>query len=222
MGYLRVSSLAMFAIWTAVAGGGPLPAPAPTRCTAKTVCDRTLGIALKLPASWTVVPPGRFPAGTLAFWTRMPGTQEPPLHLVIDPLGPAWTCSDAQAVIAVADVLSRTTLSPRRITRRSLTVGGTPAIMITGLPGSPTYGLTIVIAHQELVYRIDTFGSTVLTLAQRHSLTSLQFIARSGPFPSHADPTIARVLRTCTTAPAAQLSPGSIVKTSSFIPFVDV
>ena len=83
--------------------GGVASATCAPGVSAPAVCDRALGVALTLPKDWSVAPPGKFPPGTLDFWTVVPGRDEATLHLSIDPLASTTACSDAQAVLAVAN-----------------------------------------------------------------------------------------------------------------------
>lgn len=194
------AALASAAVLGQAHAGGAPPSPA-SPCASGTVCDSTLGLALTPPSRWITVPPGKFPAGTLAFWTLTPNTQEPALHLVIDSIGSTQACGDAQATATAARVISRAApYFHGPIMRRRLTVGGAPAIAIIGLPGSATYGLTIVITHHGLLYRMDTFGSKALTVSQQQALSSMRFIPRNGPFPRPTTPAMARALRACATA----------------------
>src|SRR2546423_9554964 len=80
--------------------GGVASATCAPGVSAPAVCDRALGVALTLPKDWSVALPGKFPPGTLDFWTVVPGRDEATLHLSIDPLASTTACSDAQAVLA--------------------------------------------------------------------------------------------------------------------------
>jgi len=117
MSQSRIPLLAAFALCAALASSpsaprraaaGSLPtAPhSTTACVARAVCDRSLGVALTLPAGWTVAPMGKFGPGALAFWSIVPHAVNATLHLVVSPLGKAATCTNSQAVRAVALALA--------------------------------------------------------------------------------------------------------------------
>jgi hypothetical protein len=184
-----------------VVRGGVAPATCAPGVAAPAVCDRALGVALTLPKDWSVAPPGKFPPGTLDFWTVVPGRDEATLHLSIDPLASTTACSDAQAVVAVANATSRIPHYPQPITRTPMIVAGAPAIALRGLPGEPDFGQEIVLAHGGLLYGIYTFdyARTALTPAQRQALASLRFISRRGRFPARPNAALARALRSCNT-----------------------
>lgn len=201
----------------ASAGGAPSTVSTGSSCPSglppAAVCSRALGLALTPPAGWTAAPPGKFAPGILAFWTLTPGVQEPPLHLVIAPVGVTTACSDAQAATAVAKALARLPNAPQPTTRTSLIVAGAPAVIIRGLPGSPTYGLTIVVAHGGLVYSIATFAwytASPRSVARRSHQASVKpwpaCASSCAPAPSpatlpgHPTPTMARALRSCAAA----------------------
>jgi hypothetical protein len=173
--------------------GPSVPGPA--------VCDRLLGVALTVPKGWSVVPREKFPPGYLAFWTHIPGSQEPPSHLVIEPVGLASACTDGQAALAVAEALARTTTSRHPIMRRRSIVAGAPAVYLYGLPATPEPSVQIVVAHRGAVYQLIFPGSTrALQPDQWHALASLRFIPRIGPFPRRPDdPFLTRALRHCAT-----------------------
>jgi len=241
--HLSRFSVALISVLTALAAGvGPSPrtlasaaAPAPFQASscaagipAPVACDRTLGVALTVPRGWSVVPPGKLQSGTLAFWTLTPGTQEPPLRLVIAPIGLATSCGDAQAARAVADAMIRASNSPRPIMSVPGAIGGAPAVTLNGLPGAPDYSSEIVVAHDGAVYSISTFGSggslggsPTLTSDQRAALSSLRFIARSGPFPSRPDRFVTPALRGCAAVRPERLSLEDVLAVSPLTLYVD-
>jgi hypothetical protein len=167
-----------------------VPAPA--------VCDHTLGLALTIPTGWSVVPRDKFPPGVLAFWTLMPGSQEPPQDLVIEAVGLATSCSDAQAATAVA--LAKTTHTSFPTPPRLRYVAGAPGVFLSGIP-SPQPSVQVVVAHHGAVYQL-IFPGTAHNLKphQRQAFASLRFISRSGRFPSRRDPFITPALRACAAA----------------------
>ena len=169
------------------AAGVPVPA----------VCDHTLGLALTIPAGWSVVPRAKLPPGVLAFWTLLPGRQEPPQLLVIEAVGLATSCSDAQAATAVAEALAKTTHTSFPTPPRLRYVAGAPAVFLSGVP-SPQPSVQVVVAHHGAVYQLIFPGAAHnLKTDQRQALASLRFIPRSGPFPSRRDPFITPALRAC-------------------------
>jgi len=84
--------------------------------------------------------------------------------LVISPLGRATACAGAPAVraVALALALARTPNLSLPVARYPATIGGAPAMILGGLPGSPgspDFGLEIVVAYGGVVYGLFTFGS---------------------------------------------------------------
>ncbi len=183
-------------------GGAPSCAPS---VPAPAICDRRLGLALTVPAGWSVAPRDKFPPGVLAFWT-LTGSQEPPQDLVVEAVGLATACSDAQAATAVADALDETTHTSFPTPRRLHHVAGAPAIFLSGVP-SPQPSVQIVAAHHGAVYQLIFPGAAhTLKPDQRQALASLRFIPRSGPFPSRRDPFLTPALRACATVHAGHFA----------------
>jgi len=171
---------------------------------APAVCDRALGVALTVPTGWSVTPSGHFPPGALAFWMVVPGRQNATLHLIVEPVGLAQNCGDAQAATAVADALTAGTNSSQPILRDQNTVAGAPAVFLTGLPGAGP-SIQIIVAHNGAVYHL-IFPGTTLQPDQRLALASLLFIPRVGPFPGVVDPGLTPALRACAAAQTGRLS----------------
>ncbi len=186
---------------------------------APAVCDRALGVALTISAGWSVTPPGHFSPGALAFWTVLPGRQDATLHLIVEPVGLAQNCSDAQAATAVADALTAGTNSSRPILRDQNTVAGAPAVFLSGLPGAGP-SIQIIVAHNGAVYHLF-FPGTALQPDQRLALASLLFIPRVGPFPGVVDPGLTPALRACATAQTGRLSLADALGTNPLTLYAD-
>jgi len=187
--------------------------------SAPAVCDRALGVALTVPASWSVTPPGHFPPGALAFWTVVPGRQNATLHLIVEPVGLAQNCGDAQAATAVADALTAGTNSSRPILRDQNTVAGAPAVFLSGLPGAGP-SIQIIVAHNGAVYHL-IFPGSALQPDQRLALASLLFIPRVGSFPGLAAPGLTPALRACATAQTGRLSLADALGTDPLTLYAD-
>jgi hypothetical protein len=187
--------------------------------SAPAVCDRALGVALTVPTGWSVTPPGHFPPGALAFWTVVLGRQNATLHLIVEPVGLAQHCGDAQAATAVADALTAGTNSSRPILRDQNTVAGAPAVFLTGLPGAGP-SIQIIVAHNGAVYHL-LFPGTALQPDQRLALASLLFIPRVGPFPGVVDPGLTPALRACATAQTGRLSLADALGTNPLTLYAD-
>ncbi len=187
--------------------------------SAPAVCDRALGVALTIPTGWSVTPPGHFPPGALAFWTVVPGRQNATLHLIVEPVGLAQNCGDAQAAPAVADALTAGTNSSRPILRDRNTVAGAPAVFLSGLPGAGP-SVQIIVAHHGAVYHL-IFPRRALQPDQRLALSSLLFIPRAGPFPRSADPGLTSALRACATAQTARLTLADALGTNPLTLYAD-
>jgi len=186
---------------------------------APAVCDRALGVALTVPTGWSVTPPRHFPPGALAFWTVVPGRQNATLHLIVEPVGLAQNCGDAQAATAVADALTAGTNSSRPILRDQNTVAGAPAVFLTGLPGAGP-SIQIIVAHNGAVYHL-IFPGSALQPDQRLALASLLFIPRAGLFPGSADPGLIPALRACATAQTGRLSLADALGTNPLTFYAD-
>jgi hypothetical protein len=187
--------------------------------SAPTVCDRALGMALTVPAGWSVTPPGHVPPGALAFWTVVPGRQNATLHLIVEPVGLAGHCGDAQAAMAVADALTVGTNSSRPILRDQNTVAGAPAVFLTGLPGAGP-SVQIIVAHNGAVYHL-IFPGRMLQPDQRLALASLHFIPRAGPFPEVVDPGLTPALRACATVQTGRLTLADALGTDPLTLYAD-
>jgi len=101
-------------------------------------------------------------------------------------------------------------------------------MIVGGLPGSPDFGLEIVVASGGVVYGLFTFGSggslggyATLTSDQKSVLSSLHFIPRSGPLPGQPNRTVASALHGCATVEPAQLSFSDVMNLSPLMLFVD-
>ena len=158
-------------------------ASCPTGLPATMVCDRALGVAVTPPAGWTVPSASHFPPSSLVFWTAVAGQPDATLHLVISALGPADTGDPGAAAAAGADAETQGVTTA--VTPTATTVAGVPAVVLQGTPGGPAFGQEILVAHDGLLYGIDTFDNArrALTPAQRQALASLRFIPRAGPHP---------------------------------------
>jgi len=155
----------------------------PTGLPTEAVCDRALGVAVTLPAGWTVPPTGHFPPSSFVFWTAVAGQPDATLHLVISALGPADTRDPGAAAAAGADAETQGVTTA--VTPTATTVAGVPAVVLQGTPGGPAFGQEILVAHDGMLYGISTFDNarTALTPAQRQALASLRFIPRASPPP---------------------------------------
>ena len=187
--------------------------------SAPALCDRSLGVALTVPTGWSVTPPGHVPPGALAFWTVVPGRQNATLHLIVEPVGLARNCGDAQAATAVADALVAGANNSQPILRDQNTVAGAPAVFLTGLPGAGP-SIQVIATHNGAVYHL-IFPGSALQPDQRLALTSLRFVPRIGPFPGSVDPGLTHALRACAAAQTARLSLGDALGTDPLTLYAD-
>lgn len=150
-----------------------------TKCPRETACDTTLGIALKPPHGWLLLPAAKFPPHTLAFGTLPGNGASYNLRLVIEPYALTSIGNDAEAAQWVATKVIRA----ERVggtTQLRVRYAGTRGVLVRGLP-SPSPAADIFLAHHQDVYQIIAPGSA-LAPDQRRALASLRFIPRSGNF----------------------------------------
>lgn len=197
----------------AQAGAAPSAHVQTTPCAADVpapaVCDRTLGVALTLPAGWSVAPPRQFTPGSLTFVTSL---KTMALRFSIQPLGIADTRSPADPIAAAAaGVAALTQGLTTRARNFPVTVAGLPAVMLLDMPG-PGPTMHVVIAHGDALYDIVAFGGATLQPDQQQALSSVRFIPPAGPFPPAGapQPSIAALRDPCVDlegrAPAASAS----------------
>lgn len=147
---------------------------------------QALGVALAaLPAGWVIAPSGKFPTGDLTFVTMHNGDMD--LRLSIQPLGLQDTSDEQAAATAAADALVQDYKVTTPVTRTTMTIDGSPAVVLHGTPG-PVPGLEIVVAHNGAAYDVVTFGSDTLQADQQEALASVRFIPRTGSFPPKFPP----------------------------------
>jgi hypothetical protein len=172
------------------AGGSQL-----VHCNSRTICVPTLGIAVTLPTNW------RATLTSYGLSVRPVANKQHAAagHLLISLLGSTTRCTDRQIVSTVAGYWMHHSGPRLHITKQPMVVAGAPAMLITGLPGLGNFGVTLLVAHQGLLYGIYAFDSprTVLTGGQRQVLAHLQFIPRAGRFPPQLDRSIPKALQTC-------------------------
>jgi len=163
--------------------------PLSAGCPAETVRNSALGVTLPLPPGWRdygfnlSAPGGLFVADPAVH-----NGKGYPLGIGIGPLG---TTSDHDDAHAAATAAERATHGiPFTVTRRPLTIGGAPAILLAPMPGQgPTVG--IVLAHHGYLYWVIAFTNQdgdPLRPDQRQALASLRFIPHVGPFPTATVP----------------------------------
>jgi len=162
-------------------------APTADGCPGGLVCDHSLGVALAPPSGWHSVPPGHFAPHVLTWFVNPPLGLDYNIRLLIGPDGTTNDRNDARAASAAAE---RLVSGYRGIhpTQYSVRYGGTPGVLIRGLPGSPGPDAFIILAHGGALYSVILPGA-VLAADQRQALASLRFIRRVGPFPSANPPT---------------------------------
>ena len=164
-------------------------------CDSRTTCVPTLGIAVTLPKNWRA---------TLTSYGLAVGPIAGKQHtaegrLLITRLGWTTRCSDRRIVSTAAEYWIRHSDPALHITLQPMVISGAPAIRITGLPGQGDFNVTLLVAHQGLLYGIYAFDSvhTTLTGGQRHVLAHLQFLPRVGRFPPQRDRSVATALQGC-------------------------
>lgn len=163
--------------------------PPSAGCPAETVRNSALGVTLTLPPGWRDYGVDLFaPGGLFVADPAVHNDKGYPLGIGIGPLG---TTSDHDDAHAAATAAERATHGiPFTVTRRPLTIGGAPAILLAPMPGQgPTVG--IVLAHHGYLYWVIAFKNQdgdPLRPDQRHALASLRFIPRVGPFPTATVP----------------------------------
>jgi len=173
----------------ASAPGARSSPPLSAGCPAETVRNSALGVTLTLPPGWRdygfnlSAPGGLFVADPAVH-----NGKGYPLGIGIGPLG---TTSDHDDAHAAATAAERATHGiPFTVTRRPLTIGGAPAILLAPMPGQgPTVG--IVLAHHGYLYWVIAFTNQdgdPLRPDQRQALASLRFIPHVGPFPTATVP----------------------------------
>lgn len=173
----------------ASAPGARSSPPLSAGCPAETVRNSALGVTLPLPPGWRdygfnlSAPGGLFVADPAVH-----NGKGYPLGIGIGPLG---TTSDHDDAHAAATAAERATHGiPFTVTRRPLTIGGAPAILLAPMPGQgPTVG--IVLAHHGYLYWVIAFTNQdgdPLRPDQRQALASLRFIPHVGPFPTATVP----------------------------------
>lgn len=152
-------------------------------CPSGTVCDRALGIALTPPRDWRLLPPGKLPAHTIAFYKPPVIGPSYNVRLVVGSDGTTAERNDVRAAAQAANRLTRGYTHLRHpIVRISVRYGGAPGVMVLNLPGPPPGVAVFVLAHQGALYGIVAPGRS-LAPDQRRALTNLRFISRVGPFP---------------------------------------
>lgn len=190
-----IRQLLLSALFIATAGlelpGRVTASPAPASsygCPARTVCDHALGVALTPPLGWRRVPPGHWPPHTLVWFAPSRG----PDYNVRLLIGPEAITHDRNAAHAAATAADRLIAGYRghvHPTRYAVRYGGSPGVLIRGLPGCECGpDAIIILAHRGAVYSIVAPGTT-LASDQQQALATLRFIPRAGPFPSATPPT---------------------------------
>jgi hypothetical protein len=184
---VKIYSRVLFGLLVALGGSRVSGSFAPTavraaamQCPNHRVCDNTLGLTIRLPPAWVLLPKGKYPPHTLAFALQRPVLENYTERLVIEPYALTSIRNDKRAVDWVA---TKVIAAERRgpVTQRRVAYGGAPGVVIRGLPGEPGPVLTLLLAHQEAVYRIIIPGASIGT-DQQSALASLHFIVRKGPF----------------------------------------
>lgn len=163
-----------------LSGGRATSARSTGGCASREVCNRTLGIALHLPAGWEAAPAGHYPASDLVLW-RTPATgQETAVErLIIRPLGTTTDANDARAAAAEADRELQANPSPAATHRRTVRYAGVEGVLLRGVPSNGPVA-EITLAHQGSLYRILAPG-TALSVNQQQVLASLRFIPHAKP-----------------------------------------
>lgn len=165
----------------------PLPghATAAAACPAGTVCDPALGIAIRPQPGWLRLLPPKVPPHVISLVTRPGGGSccadyNDRLHIG------AWDLTHdrnaARAANAGANRLIDGFRARLTMTRTPVRYGGSPGVLIRGLPPTPAPALSIVLAHAGAVYLIIAPGIR-LAPDQQAALASLHFIPRQGVFP---------------------------------------
>src|SRR2546430_6709300 len=113
-----------------LAGGVPR-----SSCPVGMVCNTAIGVAVRLPRSWTVEPPGHSAFNSLTLVTIVPGRQNMDLHMDIEPFGTTTARDPLAAAEAGADAATQGVTIP--VTRTALAVAGVPAVRLRGLGGAP-------------------------------------------------------------------------------------
>jgi hypothetical protein len=156
-----------------LSGGAPTPA-----CPAAYICDATLGVALPVPAGWSMAHPGRYAPGTLTL-VKDP-TGNPVESLSISVLGITGGGNDAAAARIAAQGVTDELAIP--VTQQPYSVGGLPCILLLGMPGQqPT--VQLIVAHQGMLYAILVLGRPLLQSDERQILAGLYFTERQGAVP---------------------------------------
>ncbi len=198
--HVRPQALGILALTAVLIGRGghagqvaaqatPPSPPRPTGCPAVITRNSALGVALTLPPGWEDYGITYFaPGGLFVANPAVQNSKGYPLGLGIIPAGTTPERDDARAAAMAVRRVLRDIHFP--VTRRPLTVGGAPAVLLAPMPGQgPT--VYVVLAHHGALYTILAFknrDSDPLRPDQLQALASLRFIPRVGRFPTTAVP----------------------------------
>lgn len=146
------------------------------RCPSGYVCDASLGVAVRAPASWMTLPSGKEGLCTLSFARRAVSHLNYDERLIVKLVEAGNTTNDRALARAYANTLVRG-VHTKHVTMTSTTYGRSPAVVVRGLPPAPRPAVYVVVSHRALVYLLTAPG-TALGASRRDALASLRFFAR--------------------------------------------
>ncbi len=160
---------------TAQAGSRQTP---PFQCAQYYVCNAPLGVALRTPATWRLLPAGKEDHCTLSFARRAVSHLNYDVRLTAKLVLVANATNDRRITRAYANTLVQRDHA-KLVRVSNATYGGAPAVVIRGLPLGPRPTVYVVISHTALVYLFAAPGRA-LDVNQRQAIGSLRFLPRQG------------------------------------------
>ncbi len=145
-----------------------------------TIHNTRLGVTITLPHGWFVKTDPQEPPCELYFLSgRGHGLRQ---RLVIRLLGPMSIHGRALGAQRAATIFLRRAFGAHsgvRARRASVTLAGSPAVRLTGVP-SNVPNVVFIVAHGGVIYQVATLESDLIQSDQRLALASLRFTARTG------------------------------------------
>ncbi|MBV9281571.1 MAG: hypothetical protein JOZ41_15940, partial [Chloroflexi bacterium] len=157
-------------------------------CPAHDTCSLSLGVGLRLPPTWLVMPDGKEGPYTIAFARRPVVGPDYDERLIVKLAAVRNGLNDRrlaeeEARRLVADVHAR------GVSLVTVRYGGSPGFLLRGLPPTPAPATEIVVAHRGDVYLLIAPGKA-LAVDQQRALASVVFFPPQGARPPVGAPRV--------------------------------